>query len=142
MSKFGNGVCPHCGKEFERKSGVHVYCSKECRDGDSRRIRDNVDKKIHEGGEWAECRWCGKWFKRPYKSRKHYCSTACKYQGITATEQEKREKRKRKFAKKKTEQKDGFTWDDIRKVFAEFGISSYSKALEILEQRKREKESV
>jgi len=140
MSKYGNGVCPHCGKEFERKGGGHIYCSKECRSGAGRLIRDNVDAKIHEGGEWAECQWCGKWFKRPYKSRKLYCSTECKYQGMTATEKEKREKRKRRLGIKKAKPKDGFTWDDIRKVFAEYGISSYHKAIEILQERQKEKE--
>lgn len=28
--RLGNGKCPVCGKEFERKTGNHVYCSRAC----------------------------------------------------------------------------------------------------------------
>lgn len=137
MSKFGKGICAHCGKVFERKRGGQVYCSVECRKGDLRAIRDRVDAKLYEGGEDAVCLWCGEWFKRPYKSRKQYCSVACKQKDITARENGKRKKRGRPPKEAKTEHKDGFTWDDIRGVLAEYKISSYHKAIAILEQKKR-----
>lgn len=137
MSKFGKGICAHCGKEFDKKSGVHIYCSDDCRRGDQRKIRDRVDAKIHEGGEDVCCLWCGKWFKRPYKSRKQYCRPECQYKAMTATEKEKRAKRRPRRSAK-VEVRDGFTWDEIRAVFSEYGISSYHKALEILAQRRNE----
>lgn len=28
--RLGNGICPVCGKEFEKKTGNHTYCSKKC----------------------------------------------------------------------------------------------------------------
>ena len=97
---------------------------------------------MFEGGEWAECRWCGKWFKKPYKSRRNYCSPACRYKDLTATEEEKKERKKRKSESSKVAKKDGFTWDDVRRVFAEYGISSYPKAIKILEEQKKSREEV
>lgn len=138
MSKFGNGICPQCGKEFERKSWNHAYCSVDCLRGAQREIRDLVDAVLHKGGEDAVCKWCGAWFKRPYKSRKQYCCEECQYKGMTATAEEKSGKR-RPRKEPKVEHRDGFTWDDIRGVLAEYGISSYHKAVQILEQRRREK---
>lgn len=136
---FGTGICPQCGAEFKRKSGIHKYCSEKCQKGSQRAKADKVNEKLLGESEWAECRWCGKWFKRPYKGRVVYCSDRCKYMDMTNGEHKKREKR-RPRKKPKVEKKDGFTWDDIRKVLAEYGISSYSKALEILEKRRKEAE--
>lgn len=139
MNKYGKGICPHCGKEFERKSGSHIFCSEECWKGNQRAVRDRVDAELYRGGEDACCKWCGKWFKRPYKSKKYYCSNECKYKAMTASEEEKRRRRRKPKKVSKAGIKDGFTWDDIRQVLGEYGISSYHKAVRVLEERRRER---
>lgn len=63
-------TCKHCGKLFETRSTIKIYCSEECRVGyDSR-------------SEWpqeAQCAVCGKTYMKT-GSRNVYCSGDCRYQ--------------------------------------------------------------
>lgn len=147
MGKMGeSAICEQCGKGFVRTNGNQRFCSLKCRQAFNNGIA-RKDLDIEGSGEWAICHWCGAYFQRKPKTRQTYCSPECK------ADADKRNKGLRKWKahrKKnglaegekppKVEKKDGFTWDEISAVLGEFGISSYGRAVEILEQRKKEAE--
>lgn len=142
---YGTAICPVCKKEFQKKSANHMYCSETCKKKSYYNTAALVDSVIHGDGDWIECAYCGRFFLRPYKSKTLYCSEDCKIEARMQYDTDQRFLRRMKGVKIRKEsttpskarrKKDGFTWDDIRAVFGEFGISSYQKALNILERRR------
>lgn len=64
MAKYPQeAVCAFCKKPFVKKTGVHIYCSDECR------RRANFGSSV--------CPICGKTFDRDRPKQK-YCSKSCK----------------------------------------------------------------
>lgn len=146
---WGTGVCPICGKEFQKNSLTHTYCSVKCKD--KRDYEAKKAKRAEKIPDILECKWCGKSFNRN-GTRRLFCSAECQVQWHNAKTKgkfyaEKLErlnaprKKRNKSAPASNVPKDGFTWDEIKGVFAELGISSYHKALEILAERRKEAES-
>lgn len=144
---FGFGRCLYCGEVFKRTGAAHSYCSTECRDAAYAESINAVDEIIKnaqpdEVDGWRACAICGKFFK-PDCPRTKYCSPACVSEAKNLGKVRRRKEKIMRQARKKPERPpapktDGFTWADIRKVFAELGITSYHKALAILEQRRKE----
>lgn len=140
---LGEAECPYCGKTFIKQGYTQIFCSKECQIANYKKKRGVAD-----GDTWAICHWCGEYFKRVRGTRRIYCCAKCaidsasaKAKGKVWKEHTKKVAIPKKRRKKTKQETDGFTWDDIRQVFGEYGISSYHKAVEILKQRKKEKES-
>ena len=157
-NSLGMVICPECGKEFLRKNMMQVFCCESCRDKSFLRgceiVEFDPEKEPQKTFTYTQCVICGRYFK-PFakRSNQRYCSEACKREGKRRTSQKHnrheqiRKAREREEAKQKKQnacpprkpEKDGFTWDDVRAVLKEFQISSYHKAIAILEQRKKEK---
>jgi len=69
LPNYGKGVCPQCGKIFQRKSGGHIYCTKKC----NKRRHGNVKFPIIR-----KCKHCGVNFQA--KRNTHiYCCMPCRY---------------------------------------------------------------
>jgi hypothetical protein len=144
---YGYARCLYCGEVFERTGAAQNYCSKECVDAAYAESCDVVDRALRECQSdtvdgWKVCAICGRFFK-PDCPRTKYCSPACVSEAKNRGKVRRRKEKIMRQARKKPERPpapktDGFTWEDIRKVFAEFGITSYHKALAILEQRRKE----
>lgn len=150
---YGEGVCEVCGKTFTKKSAVHKTCCKECSAVLHERWLDQyyaAPKDIRKGvGERKTiCAYCGAEF-LAYSDKKKYCSNKCKARAAMEREKEKAKTMKMFSATKSFSKKakkaapkpqrppnDGVTWDDIRAVIGELGISSYHKAVEIARERK------
>ena len=149
MYTTGKGICEWCGREFVKNSPTHVYCSKECIQNAKKETDKFVEDVIFQSSDskgWKECEFCGRYFKLDHcRSKAIYCSSECREAARRKHDYARKYERRMKGIKlpkpkdeppqKKT---DGFTWDDIRGVFKEYGTSSYHKALEILEQRRKE----
>lgn len=153
-SYYGYTVCPNCGKEIEKLAPNHVFCSETCKMEAFRRgcetVNDLNEVPEEERKLYRQCETCGKWFK-PFSqmSTQKYCCFACQYKAKTEySEKYKREKRRqlssvpKKVKKASKKQKDYITWDEIRAVLAEEGISSYHEAVKIADQRRRERETL
>lgn len=156
---YGTGICEVCGKEFDRRTGNQRYCGLECQQIAYERscmIAESALSSVlgsdAESGEWQKCKTCGKMFKLKSRySRALYCCDDCRKKAAKQRAEESKRKYERRM--KRTHkvpkdpappprQKDGFTWDEIRGVLGEYKINSYQKAVEILQQRKAEKEAV
>ena len=61
--------CPECGREFERKSPVHKYCSPECAMNHQIGVRKTQPFTL-------TCLQCGKTF-RSFSSKSKFCSSKC-----------------------------------------------------------------
>lgn len=89
------------------------------------------------------CPICGKAFLTPWWHKK-YCSTACA--DLENRERKRRRKKKSPAAVRRSgsgsarKKPEAITWDEIRAVLAEEGISNYHEAVRIAEQRRREAE--
>lgn len=69
-SKKITAICKFCGKEFQRKSYVQMYCSEDCR----RRKKPRKTKNL-AALKVKVCAWCGKEFFQANTER--YCSKEC-----------------------------------------------------------------
>ena len=143
---YGYARCLYCGEVFERTGAAQNYCSKECVDAAYAESCDVVDRALRECQSdtvdgWKVCAICGRFFK-PEVEQQKYCSNACRDEAKRASKERHLNRRKHPKKKPKTveAEKDGFTWADIRKVFAETGITSYAKAVEILKERRKKGE--
>ena len=148
VPKKGYGIarCLYCGEPFERTGAANYYCSRECRDAAYAETCAMVDAVLEESKAdlvdgWKPCAMCGRLF-MPEAAQQKYCSNACRDEAKRASKERHLNRRKHPKKKPKTveAEKDGFTWADIRAVFAETGITSYAKALEILKARQKEGE--
>ena len=150
VPKKGYGIarCLYCGEPFERTGAANYYCCKECRDAAYAETSAVVDAALKECKSetvdgWKPCVICGLLFRPEFEQQK-YCSNACRSEGKKRSAENrakiKRQGRAKKPAKAPEEKKDGFAWADIRKVFAETGITSYAKAVEILKERRKKGE--
>lgn len=89
------------------------------------------------GYRWCHC--CGREFWSDYPFER-YCSPECR------AEISRKQKRNARAAKRKARQEqeqkkknpDSISWDEIRAVLGELGIASYQKAIEVIEQRRKE----
>lgn len=87
----GIGVCPECGKSFERDTLRRRFCSDKCRErfyvkeGNAKaKIKREEAKKLGKKPEpkpeviyELKCRMCGKTFNSPTRTRV-YCSETCR----------------------------------------------------------------
>lgn len=144
---YGYARCLYCGEVFERTGAAQNYCSKECVDAAYAESCDVVDRALRECQSdtvdgWKVCAICGRFFK-PEVEQQKYCSNACREEGKKRSAENRRKMRQRRpkpTGKAPERQSDGITWDEIKAVFAETGISSYYKAIEIINQRRKEEE--
>lgn len=105
--------CTRCGKEFEAKSRLFLYCSMECKK--AARKSNYTKKEILK-----KCAYCGKDFQTSY-ARKVYCSSDC----AIAAEKERRKERNYKPKPKKKEQpkKQTLSLKDVDKLASEEGLT-------------------
>lgn len=102
---------------------------------------ENKVESERKGAGIRECVVCGRLFYSEWSFEK-FCSHECR-----AEVQRKRQKNryvkgsyaaKREEKKNKKKDDNSISWDEIRAVLGELGISSYHKAIEIIEQRRKE----
>lgn len=136
-------------------AGNQRFCGEECREasyeGSSRIVESAIlaaEGLDQDPPGFRRCATCGKLFRLKYKnSRALYCSDECRETAAKLRYQARKYRRRMARPTKPEKQpapppreKDGITWDEIRAVLKEFGISSYEKALQIAKQRKEEAE--
>lgn len=89
------------------------------------------------------CPICGRAFETPWDHKK-YCSIPCKDKATVLNGVKERKKSMSAVKKrgvrsgKAKKDSDVITWDEIKAVLGEFGISQYHKAIEIIEKRRAE----
>jgi len=83
-------ICPVCMKQFETHRGLHIYCSRDCKE--KQRVRAKL-REDNRKRKYSHCQFCGK-PKEPSYSKT--CSEECakKWRAVV------RNKRARKLAKK------------------------------------------
>ena len=88
-------ICKECGKSFEPNDPKQKYCSKECAQEASRRVKREAYwlKKAAAAGhiEPKVCPVCGKNF-YPKSRQSRYCSRACRNEAYAARARGKRKK--------------------------------------------------
>lgn len=141
-------ACAECGEVFMQNVPNQIFCSKKCCvTHHNREARAKEARGREERRKIAQCKECGKEFEQKVLAQR-YCCEECKKKWQQRAKREQvilrgkpalfaSSRKSEKNPGKEPIPKDGFTWDDIRKIQAETGMSSYHQMVEILKERRR-----